>query len=129
MPPLGRNRPAHGWLHIAIAINIKQMYSAATLSGGMMDHEEAFLQAVCERPADNEPRLVFADWLEKHGQRDRAEFIRLQCEVRRRLPDREQELLRIHQDEWTAPLRRLVPELREANEPCGRGFPSGITLR
>ena len=28
---------------------------------------------------DDLPRLIFADWLDEHGDADRAEFIRLQC--------------------------------------------------
>src|SRR5262249_32452387 len=30
-------------------------------------------------------RLVFADWLEEHGQPERAEFIRIQCELEREI--------------------------------------------
>src|SRR5262249_29891094 len=36
------------------------------------------LQACKESPEDNAPRLILADWLEEHGDSDRAEFIRLQ---------------------------------------------------
>jgi uncharacterized protein (TIGR02996 family) len=32
-------------------------------------------------PDDDAPRLVYADWLDEHGEADRAEFIRLQCEL------------------------------------------------
>src|SRR5215218_7287428 len=41
------------------------------------------LAAVLASPADDAPRLVLADWLDEHGQPDRAEFIRLQCELNR----------------------------------------------
>lgn len=41
----------------------------------------AFLAAIRDRPGDDLPRLVFADWLEEHGEPDRAEFIRVQCEL------------------------------------------------
>ena len=37
-----------------------------------------FLRAICDQPADDAPRLVFADWLDEHGDPDRAEFIRVQ---------------------------------------------------
>ena len=43
-----------------------------------MTDTAAFLRAVCERPADDAPRLVYADWLDEHGAADHAEFIRLQ---------------------------------------------------
>jgi uncharacterized protein (TIGR02996 family) len=39
------------------------------------------LHAVAETPYDDAPRLVCADWLEEHGDPDRAEFIRVQCEL------------------------------------------------
>jgi uncharacterized protein (TIGR02996 family) len=41
----------------------------------------AFLQDARERPEDDTPRLVLADFLEDHGNHDRAEFIRLQCRL------------------------------------------------
>jgi uncharacterized protein (TIGR02996 family) len=44
----------------------------------------ALLRGVRERPADDLPRLVIADWLDEHGEGDRAEFIRVQCELARR---------------------------------------------
>jgi uncharacterized protein (TIGR02996 family) len=41
----------------------------------------SFLRAILANPADNTPRLVFADWLEEHGTTDadatRVEFVRL----------------------------------------------------
>jgi uncharacterized protein (TIGR02996 family) len=51
----------------------------------LMNHD-AFLQAILDAPADDTPRLVYADWLEEHGQPDRGEFIRVQCALAR-LPD------------------------------------------
>ena len=33
-----------------------------------MDDEAAFLRAICESPADDAPRLAFADWLDERGQ-------------------------------------------------------------
>ena len=38
--------------------------------------EAAFLAAIRNDPADDTPRLVFADWLEEHGQPVRAAFVR-----------------------------------------------------
>src|SRR5262245_19557042 len=54
----------------------------------MADHE-GFLQDILATPEDDAPRLIYADWLEENGGaegRDRAAFIRLQCE-RARLPE------------------------------------------
>jgi uncharacterized protein (TIGR02996 family) len=44
---------------------------------------EGFLQDIVESPDDDTPRLVYADWLDDHDQPERAEFIRVQCELAR----------------------------------------------
>jgi uncharacterized protein (TIGR02996 family) len=41
--------------------------------------ERDFLDALLANPGDDALRLVYADWLEEHGQHRRAEFVRLQC--------------------------------------------------
>jgi uncharacterized protein (TIGR02996 family) len=85
-----------------------------------MTHDDAFLQAILEDPDDDTPRLVYADWLEEHGQPERAEFIRVQCERARlqgeenpssdaqerlaALQRREDVLLGAHRKAWTRPL-------------------------
>ena len=46
-----------------------------------MGDREALLRAVCANPDDDTPRLVYADWLDDHGDPDRAAFIRLQVRV------------------------------------------------
>lgn len=46
-----------------------------------MTDREALLRAVLLSPADDTPRLVFADWLDETGQPERAELIRVQCEL------------------------------------------------
>jgi uncharacterized protein (TIGR02996 family) len=81
-----------------------------------MTSEATFLQAIYDAPADDAPRLAWADWLESQGQAERAEFIRLQIRLaplraydpEREAPAaREQQLYYQHRDEWAAPLRRL----------------------
>ena len=42
-----------------------------------------FLAAILESPEDDTPRLALADWLDENGQPERAEFIRVQCELHR----------------------------------------------
>lgn len=49
----------------------------------MTTHEQGLLQAVLDAPDADEPRLIYADWLEEHGQPERAEFIRVQCSIAR----------------------------------------------
>jgi uncharacterized protein (TIGR02996 family) len=44
-----------------------------------MSEREAFIHAIRAHDASDVPRLVYADWLDEHGEPDRAEFIRLQC--------------------------------------------------
>src|SRR5579884_893933 len=49
-----------------------------------MDHlaeHEAFLRAIFDAPDDDTPRLVYADFLDEHGDPDRAELIRVQCQL------------------------------------------------
>lgn len=41
-----------------------------------MTEEEAFVQAICENPDDDTPRLAFVDWLSELGCERRANFIR-----------------------------------------------------
>jgi uncharacterized protein (TIGR02996 family) len=77
------------------------------------DLRRVFFQAIAESPDDDTPRLVYADWLDDHGDgadRDRAEFIRLQCDLAKRPADdparhalvaREKELLDAHRTAWT----------------------------
>ena len=43
----------------------------------------ALLEAIRASPDDDAPRLVYADWLEEHGDQPRAEFIRVQCALAR----------------------------------------------
>jgi uncharacterized protein (TIGR02996 family) len=40
--------------------------------------EEGLLRAIAQKPADNAIRLVYADWLEDHGD-PRAEYVRILC--------------------------------------------------
>ncbi len=50
-----------------------------------MTHDEPFLGAIREHFGDEAPRLIYADWLEEHGQPERAELIRV-CVSMRRTP-------------------------------------------
>lgn len=77
----------------------------------------AFLQSARERPEEDTPRLVLADFLEEHGDPDRAEFIRLQCRLapgtpplegpkRQEMEDRCERLLDRRGGCWLGPLWR-----------------------
>lgn len=51
--------------------------STATLS----TDELGFLNSIRDEPEDDTVRLVYADWLDEHDEPDRAELIRVQCEL------------------------------------------------
>jgi uncharacterized protein (TIGR02996 family) len=44
---------------------------------------DALIRSVLATPADDAPRLVYADWLEEQGRDEDAEFIRVQVELAR----------------------------------------------
>jgi uncharacterized protein (TIGR02996 family) len=75
-----------------------------------MPTDEALLRAVLADPEDDAPRLIYADWLDEHGDCDRAEFIRLQIALARdgkddpRLRQREHQLLTAHGPRWAGAL-------------------------
>ena len=83
-----------------------------------MTEREALLAAVYANPDDDTPRLVFADWLQENGEPERAEFIRVQCELAGELPpragrgalvSRTHKLLRAHESRWRSELIEVEP--------------------
>jgi uncharacterized protein (TIGR02996 family) len=105
-----------------------------------MTESEAFIQAIAENLYDDTPRLIFADWLEDHGQEERARFIRVQCELEpmrdqyeidraAELHRREDELLQTHQKEWLGQMPERWYDLRiEASAELRRGFVDTVLL-
>jgi uncharacterized protein (TIGR02996 family) len=102
-----------------------------------MSDRRAFLEAIRAAPEDDTPRLIYADWLEEHGQgetdRDRAEFIRAQCALarlrygspehaarERPLQARDAELRARHQKAWAAELN--LPPSRDTRCRFRRGM-------
>jgi uncharacterized protein (TIGR02996 family) len=91
-----------------------------------------FLQAVLDNPDDDAPRLAFADWLEEHGDPERAEFIRVQVELaglpedddrQYALAARERALLGRHEQEWAGSLGR-----GQSRPTFRRGFVSHLFI-
>jgi uncharacterized protein (TIGR02996 family) len=81
-----------------------------------MTERDAFMDAIRESPDDDTPRLMFADWLDERGECERAEFIRVQCELailpinsprHSHLSARQTELLKGHETAWRAELPAL----------------------
>jgi uncharacterized protein (TIGR02996 family) len=91
--------------------------------------QQHFVHTIIEQADDDGPRLVFADWLEEHGDPERADFIRVQCALARgeahaeMLRKRERELLAANELRWTAPLHGMVQRARFV-----RGFAERLTL-
>lgn len=54
-----------------------------------MDDRAALLRAICLDPADDTVRLVYADYLDEHGEPEYAEFIRVQIQLARLDPEPE----------------------------------------
>src|SRR4051795_7636039 len=82
-----------------------------------MADDDAFLRAIIDNPDDDVPRLVYADYLDEHGDPERAEFIRAQCAVERlppsdpecdRLYDRSEDLLAANRERWLGPIDEFV---------------------
>lgn len=54
-----------------------------------MTDRDSFLRAIIENPQDDALRLIFADWLDEHGDSGRTEFIRVQVELEKFSEDHE----------------------------------------
>jgi len=96
--------------------------------------DQGLLQTIFEQPDDDTPRLVYADWLDDQGEAERAEFIRVQCELARlpedddRLPRLEQratELLEKYKKKWLGKL----PADKGIEYSFRRGFVDEARLR
>jgi uncharacterized protein (TIGR02996 family) len=96
-----------------------------------MSDNDALFRAILANPDDDAPRLVYADWLDEHGDPDRAMFIRAQVQLARRtagpgehrkLRALGRKLLRTNRNAWTAHLPAW------ARDPVfRRGFVERIT--
>lgn len=77
----------------------------------MLENHE-LLSAILADPDDDRPRLVYADWLEQHGQLDRARLIRVQIELAR-LPDNAEAAtaLQIEEEQLEAACEKTLPQL------------------
>jgi uncharacterized protein (TIGR02996 family) len=98
-----------------------------------MTEEESFLQSIRDDAGDDTVRLVYADWLEEHGQLERAEFIRVQCELAKtecdnprypNLKGRSDELESENGTRWAGP----ISELSIYTADFHRGFIDRVSL-
>jgi uncharacterized protein (TIGR02996 family) len=86
-----------------------------------MSDEAALLAAILAHPDEDTPRLMYADWLDEHGQPERAEFIRIQCDptADEAAENRAAELEERNRAKWLAGL----PQFPRAVWEFRRGFP------
>src|SRR6202035_2716115 len=91
------------------SVSLGESLRPQPLSKRMMEHERAFLEAVQEQPEDDLHRLAWADWLDDHGQAERAAFMRAQLRAaalpeedlaRDAAEDEADDLLAVHEVEW-----------------------------
>ncbi|MBY0228034.1 MAG: TIGR02996 domain-containing protein, partial [Gemmataceae bacterium] len=76
--------------------------------------ERGLIEGIVEAPDEDAPRLIYADWLEDHGQPEHAEFIRAQVALPGLAAD----------DERLLPLLRRSARLeRRLRERTHRGIP------
>ena len=96
-----------------------------------MSDRDALFNAVLDAPGDDAPRLVYADWLDEHGEPERAEVIRLQVEAActpfyepryDALNRRANELIRTAGAGWR------LPNIRADDQVFRRGFVEEITV-
>lgn len=106
-----------------------------------MTDEDALYRAIIANPAEDTPRLAYADWLEENNRPEEAEFIRLDCRLHAEGPDepmyaehinRLQEL-RIWLDRHGSQRKLgfekgISPSTDEWWGLSGRGFPRFLTI-
>jgi len=82
-----------------------------------MPENSALLAAIIANPAEDTPRLAYADWLDENGEPEWARFIRLQFEIEKLPPigpkaskakKEEEALLKKHEKNWAGPIASLV---------------------
>lgn len=82
-----------------------------------MAENPELLAAIVAHPREDTPRLAYADWLDDHGDADRARFIRLQYEIEKLPPigakaskakKEEEALLKKHETRWLGELAGLA---------------------
>jgi uncharacterized protein (TIGR02996 family) len=110
----------------------------------MMDGEDLH-NAILESPDDDTPRLIYADWLDEHGDCDRAQFIRVQIEKFRRFGNlqpmdspeyisllaQEKRLFSLNFERWLEPFRKRGEpfQSRDTFARYQRGFIHEVWMR
>jgi uncharacterized protein (TIGR02996 family) len=79
-----------------------------------MIDEQSLLSTIIADPDDDRPRLLYADWLQEHGQLDKARLIRVQIEEEQLLAACEKALPRLKGITWGGFQRGLVSSVYAA---------------
>lgn len=97
-----------------------------------MIENPALYAAIVANPREDTPRLAYADWLDEHGDADRARFIRLQYEIEKLPPigakvskakKEEEALLKSRGGEWAGDVANLTMAYR-----FRRGFVESVDV-
>lgn len=73
-----------------------------------MTERDQLLRRILDDPADDGARLVYADWLDEHGENERAEFIRVEIELADTgLTECDQKVVKTRDDERRWQVQRL----------------------
>jgi uncharacterized protein (TIGR02996 family) len=99
------------------ATRIGQQIGTLVGLGDDQAQRDGLLAAIRETPDDDDLRLIYADWLDEHGNSARAEFIRLQCQLealpladprRQRVVKRVAAIEKQCAGEWVRPLHEAL---------------------
>lgn len=102
----------------------------------MTPEDQAFLRDIIAHPDDLSVRLIYADWLEDHGD-PRAELIRVQCQLesmdisderRSELKSIEKHLLTAGEAQWFAPFQDQSPTFNKNTATIARGFIDSVRV-
>jgi uncharacterized protein (TIGR02996 family) len=98
-----------------------------------MSDEQTLIAYCRQHPDDDQARLVYADWVEEHGDAEKAEFIRVQVAQSRaweehpdegQLQDRAAALLETNEKRW----RAALPTWCRKHAGFRRGLPTHVEL-
>jgi uncharacterized protein (TIGR02996 family) len=101
-----------------------------------MTDDQGLFQAILDNPDDDSLRLIYADYLDEHGEPQRADFIRVQIELAHLpandprwggLETKERALLTEHDRTWVKPMRQLLPAMMKS-WVFRRGFVEEFTV-
>jgi uncharacterized protein (TIGR02996 family) len=104
-----------------------------------VSERESFLRAIRANPDDDTLRLVFADWLDEHGEPELAEFVRVQVELEpiheqldnprvQELRERETVLLACNDADWLGPAADVADTYPAFGPVFRRGLPETVCL-